>query len=79
MVSDTFNLARISDATIYVCRANYTTLRDIQYVNTIYDEKRLNKMSLVVNGTAAHKGYGYGYAADRVNTKRTFWQRITRR
>lgn len=79
MVSDTFNLARISDATIYVCRANYTTLRDIQFINSIYNEKRLRKMSLVVNGTAAHKGYGYGYGSDKKHKKHNLWQRITRR
>lgn len=79
MVSDTFNLARISDATIYVCRANRTTLRDIQFINSIYNEKRLRKMSLVVNGTAAHKGYGYGYGSDKEHKKHNLWQRITRR
>lgn len=79
MVSDTFNLARISDATIYVCRANYTTLHDIQFINSIYNEKRLRKMSLVVNGTAAHKGYGYGYGSDKKHKKHNLWQRITRR
>ena len=79
MVSDTFNLARISDATIYVCRANRTTLRDIQFINSIYNEKRLRKMSLVVNGTAAHKGYGYGYGSDKKHKKHNLWQRITRR
>lgn len=69
MVSDTFNLARISDATIYVCRANYTTLRDVQFINSVYDEKRLHKMSLVINGTTAHIGYGYGYGYG-VNTSK---------
>lgn len=71
MVSDTFNLSRICDATIYVCRANYTSLNDIEYLNSIYDEKRLPKMSLVVNGTAAHKGYGYGYGYGSDNGKKS--------
>lgn len=61
MVSDSFSLVRISDATVYVCRANYTTLRDVKFFNDIYAEDRLKKMSLVVNGTNARKGYGYGY------------------
>ncbi len=70
MVSDTFNIARISDATVYVCRANYTTLRDINYIDELHDEKRLPKMSLVVNGTAARKGYGYGYGSDKKRHKK---------
>ena len=61
MVSDTFVLGRVADATVYVCRANYTTLQDIDFVSNLYDEKRLKKLSLIVNGTSAKKGYGYGY------------------
>lgn len=61
MVSDTFSLSRISDATVYVCRANYTGLRDVKFFNELYNDGRLKKMSLVVNGTKASKGYGYGY------------------
>ena len=61
MVSDTFTLARISDATVYVCRANYTSIKDINFINGVYAESRLKKMALVVNGTTAKKGYGYGY------------------
>ncbi len=60
MVSDTFALNRFVNATVYVCRANYTTTRDISFINEVYDSKRLNRLSLVVNGTTAKKGYGYG-------------------
>lgn len=61
MVSDTFTLVKISDATVYVCRANKTSLKEVRLFNTLYQEKRLKKMSLVVNGTRRRKGYGYGY------------------
>ncbi len=61
MVSDTFTLARISDATIYVCRVNYTPLSDLRFIEDIYEEKRLKKLSVVVNGTTSKKAYGYGY------------------
>ena len=64
MVSDTFSLARVSDATVYVCRANYTSMRDVKFFNNVYSENRLKKMALVVNGTNAKKGYGYGYGQD---------------
>lgn len=64
MVSDTFSLARVSDATVYVCRANYTSMRDVKFFNNVYSENRLRKMALVVNGTNAKKGYGYGYGQD---------------
>ncbi len=69
MVSDTFTLARISDATAYVCRANYTSIKDIDYVNTLYAESRLKKMALIVNGTESKSGYGYGYGQSSVTEK----------
>lgn len=64
MVSDTFHLSRYADATVFVCRANYTSLTDISYLDSVYHDKRLPKVSLVVNGIAANSsraGYGYGY------------------
>lgn len=69
LVSDTLTLSRIGDATIYVCRANYTTKTDIQYANSIYEEGRLKKMSIILNDTIVHKGYGYGYGENRESQK----------
>ncbi|MBD5233016.1 MAG: polysaccharide biosynthesis tyrosine autokinase [Bacteroidales bacterium] len=60
LVSDTFTLDRIADAAIYVCRANYTSLNDLNQINDIYEHQRLKKLSLVINGTATKKTYGYG-------------------
>lgn len=65
MVSDTFTLDRIADATIYVTRVNYSTFDDLKFVESIYDDKRLKKLSVVINGTHSKKGYGYGYAAKK--------------
>lgn len=59
LVSDTFTLDRIADASIYVCRANYTSLADLNLINDIFEQHRLKKVSLVINGTAAKKSYGY--------------------
>lgn len=60
LVSDTFTLDRIADAAIYVCRANYTSLSDLALINDIYEQHRLKKVSLVINGSATNKTYGYG-------------------
>lgn len=59
-VSDTFTLDRVADASIYVCRANYTNIHDLEAINEIYEQSRLKKLSIVINGTAAKKTYGYG-------------------
>ena len=65
LVSDTFSLNRVSDATIFVCRANYTSMSDIETLDEIYSKHRLKKISVVVNGTASRKTYGYGYSEGR--------------
>ncbi|MDE6309365.1 MAG: polysaccharide biosynthesis tyrosine autokinase, partial [Muribaculaceae bacterium] len=67
MVSDTFALDRVADATIYVCRANFTSIKDLKFIETIRTQERLKNMALIINGTTSTKGYGYG--AD-VNKKR---------
>lgn len=69
MVSDSFMLARVSDATIYVTRANYTTFADLRFAEEIHSDQRLRKMSLVVNGTQTRKGYGYGYGENHKSKK----------
>lgn len=61
MVSDTFSLDRIADATVYVTRVNFSTMSDLKFIEEVYDGNRLKKLSVVVNGTSAKSGYGYGY------------------
>lgn len=62
MVSDTFLLARVADMTLYVSRADYTPKDMPEFINSVYDEKRLPNMACVLNGVkTATAGYGYGY------------------
>lgn len=60
LVSDTYTLNRISDATIFVCRVNRTKISVFDELEESYNQHRLKKLSIVVNGTASHKHYGYG-------------------
>lgn len=60
MVSDTFALNRIADATIFVCRANHTRLNDLSEVDDFNEQSRLKKLTVVVNGVEPIKNYGYG-------------------
>lgn len=62
MVSDSLTLSRVTDATVYVCRANHTTFSEIKFFNNLYTGNRLKKMAIVVNGTKTTHGYGYGYS-----------------
>ncbi|MDE6269521.1 MAG: polysaccharide biosynthesis tyrosine autokinase, partial [Muribaculaceae bacterium] len=59
-VSDTFSLNRIADASIFVVRLGHGSLSDLKVAEEIYQNKRLNKMSLAINGAPARRAYGYG-------------------
>ena len=64
LVTDTFIIARVADASIYICRADYTAKSDIQFVNRINNEGKLNNLSIVLNGVDMKQrkyGYYYGY------------------
>lgn len=78
MVSDTFQLARVSDMTVYVSRANYTTTEMINFLNQVNEQKRLPNIVSVLNGVDGHKtgyGYGYGYGYGHDTQKKKWWQR----
>lgn len=50
MVTDTQLIARVADASIYVCRADYTHKNDYRLINELYNNKRLPNLCTVING-----------------------------
>jgi capsular exopolysaccharide synthesis family protein len=60
IVSDTYLLNRITDATIYVVRENYTPKDLLPFVNEVYEKQRLNNIAMVLNGSKEKASYGYG-------------------
>lgn len=67
LVTDTLIIARVADASIYVCRADYTAKNDLNLANKLYDEGKLKNMCIVLNGVDMKKrkyGYYYGYGGD---------------
>src|SRR5690554_1082319 len=61
-VTDTLVLSRVTDATVYVCRADYSSKGNLRFANSLMEENKLKNMMLVVNGVNDfHRGYGYGY------------------
>lgn len=64
MVTDTLAIGRVCDTTMFVCRADYTPKASFGFVNQLADEKKLPKISIVINGIDMSKkkyGYYYGY------------------
>lgn len=64
LVTDTLQIARVCDTTVYVCRADYTPKENFEMINGLAFSKKMPKMSIVVNGIDMSKkknGYYYGY------------------
>ena len=66
-VSDSYLIDRISDLTLFICRAGYTDKRNIEFINRIQQEKSLKRLFIVVNDVdfetgrySYHSRYGYG-------------------
>lgn len=61
MVSDGYVLGNHADVTIFVLRHNYTFKNQLNFIESVYQDKKLPHMSLVVNDVKAPLGYGnYG-------------------
>ena len=61
LVTDTLLVSKFADATIYVVRANKIDKDMLRIPNELYKDKKLNKLSIVLNDSDVTKGYGYGY------------------
>ena len=61
LVTDTLLVSKYADMTLYVSRANYLDKRMLNVAQTLYTEKKLANMAIVLNDTGTTKGYGYGY------------------
>jgi capsular exopolysaccharide synthesis family protein len=70
VISDTYQISRVADNTIFVSRQNYTPREWTTFINDIYKNNRLNGMSVVLNGTDEIDTY-YGY-----NHKKYFKQEL---
>lgn len=64
LVTDTLQIGRVSDATVYMCRADFTPKASFDLINGLANEGKLPNMSIVINGIDMSKkkyGYYYGY------------------
>ena len=64
MVTDTQLISRVANASIYVCRADYTHKADYTLINELSEQKKLPNLCTLINGLDMKKkkyGYYYGY------------------
>jgi len=75
LVSDAVNLGRFADCTLYIVRQAYTFRRQMNAIDELYTQKKMPKISLLLNDVkvegAYYGGYsgggyygGYGYGTD---------------
>ena len=65
MVSDTFMLEKYTDATLYICRANYSKKSNIEYAESLFNTGKIRNISFIINATETKSGYGYGYGKNK--------------
>lgn len=64
LVTDTLQIGRCADATIYICRADYTPKEYFGMINSLAEQKKVPNPCIVLNGVDMSKkkyGYYYGY------------------
>lgn len=82
-VADTFILSAYADAFLYIIRSNYLEKTMLGTVESIYKDKKLKNMGLIINdirinsSRAYRYGYGYGYAYGYSEThKKPIWKKL---
>jgi len=81
LVTDTLVVADIADVTLYIVRANKLEKEMLKLPSRLYAEKKLNNMSIVLNGveskngTSYGYGYGYGYGDDFESDNKKWWKK----
>ncbi|WP_195476879.1 GumC family protein [Bacteroides finegoldii] len=82
MVTDTLLIGRVTDLSVYVCRADYTHKAEFTLINELAENNKLPNLCVAINGLDLQKkkygyyygygkygkryGYGYGYGAHKV-------------
>ena len=64
IVSDTLQIGRVADITVFIVRADYTPKSSFGLLNTLADEHKMPNPCIVLNGIDMSKrkyGYYYGY------------------
>jgi capsular exopolysaccharide synthesis family protein len=83
LVTDTLLLAKYSDCFVYIVRANLLEKGMLHVPNTLYKEKKLSNMCILLNDTDPSRGsygyygyYGYGYGYGEKIEKKPWYKRV---
>lgn len=78
IVTDTLLLGHHADLFVFVIRANFLDKRLLKIPKTMYENKRLPNMAILINDTNYEKrgyGYGYGYGYGQKEVNKSWWKK----
>lgn len=61
LVSDSYDLLKYADATLFISRYNYSERIFLNAVQSKYEDGELNNIGIILNDFQVKMGYGYGY------------------
>lgn len=82
LVTDTLMISEYADMFVYVARAGFLDKRFLTTPQSLYKDKRLPNMAMLINGSDYKKGYGYGaygaygsYGYGASSEEKRWWKR----
>lgn len=73
LVTDTLQIGKLVDATVFMCRTDYTPKAAFNAINMFKAEKKLKNMAIVINGIdMSKKKYGYYYGVGKYGRYRNY-------
>ena len=61
LVSDTLEISKYVDTTIYVIRSNFSEINLLNFIAECHSENKLSNINIVLNGVGNSAAYGYKY------------------
>lgn len=65
LVTDTHIISKFADLFVYVVRVNYLDKRELETLESLYKDKRLPHLAVLLNDLKHRRGYGYGYGGKK--------------
>ena len=60
VVADTSIISQSADFSLFVMRAGIMDKRALPMVEDLYEDKKYNRMAIILNGVSTSRRYGYG-------------------
>ena len=74
LVTDTLLISKYADMFVYVVRANYIDKRQLHIAQTMFTEKRLPNMAILLNAVDYKNGVNYTYGYGENPSKSKWWK-----